>query len=73
MTNNKDTIITGGKIYKRCIYCNKLVRINKPIVGAMHICVDKETREFKRKIHQKQPLPNKDQLQIINNYYDQQQ
>lgn len=39
-------IVTGGKIYDVCGYCNNLVRLNKPIVGSMHICVSPDERSY---------------------------
>ena len=35
----KNVIIVGGKIYARCSACGKIVRINKPIIGDIHVCV----------------------------------
>jgi hypothetical protein len=35
-------IETHGKLYDRCRRCGKLVRLNKPIFGAMHFCVTPE-------------------------------
>lgn len=35
---NPNLIITNGKIYGYCLNCGKLVRINKPIIGSMHVC-----------------------------------
>ena len=31
-------IVTGGKIYETCGRCGKLVRLNKPIFGSLHVC-----------------------------------
>lgn len=36
---NKDNyIIVGNKIYLTCAGCGKLVRVNKPLLGELHIC-----------------------------------
>ena len=41
MTNDQEeAIVTGGKIYMRCPACGKLVRVNKPIIGSLHVCAD---------------------------------
>lgn len=31
-------IVTGGKIYEWCAQCGRLVRLNKPILGSLHVC-----------------------------------
>ena len=31
-------LVTDGKIYATCPNCHKMVRINKPIVGDLHLC-----------------------------------
>ena len=35
------TIFTSrkGKIYGVCAHCEQLIRIDKPILGSLHICV----------------------------------
>lgn len=37
-------IVTGGKLYERCGYCQGLVRLNKPILGSLHFCLSPEDR-----------------------------
>jgi hypothetical protein len=46
-----DYIIAGNKMYQKCVYCNELVRINKPIFGSMHLCVSEEVRKEINKIN----------------------
>jgi hypothetical protein len=33
-----DSIVLGNKIYQVCSDCRQVVRINKPLLGSMHIC-----------------------------------
>lgn len=33
-------IVAGGKIYAVCSMCGRLIRINKPIFGSLHICYE---------------------------------
>lgn len=28
--------------WRRCCYCGKVVRINKPLFGSMHVCLTEE-------------------------------
>lgn len=28
----------GNKIYARCHSCGQVVRLNKPIIGSLHVC-----------------------------------
>lgn len=30
--------VEGGKVYEVCHICGQVVRVNKPIVGSMHLC-----------------------------------
>lgn len=32
-------LVVGKKIYVTCEACETLVRINKPLIGSLHICV----------------------------------
>ena len=41
-------IIVGNKIYERCADCGALVRVNKFLFGALHICLSPEEIEQKR-------------------------
>jgi len=38
--DGRDTkfLVADGKIYATCPNCGKLVRIDKPILGDLHIC-----------------------------------
>ena len=36
--SNEDVIVTNGKIYKTCGKCGKLVRVNKFMIGSLHVC-----------------------------------
>lgn len=29
-----------GKVYNKCGACGKMVRLNKPVIGSLHICVE---------------------------------
>ena len=40
-------LIAGNKIYQRCSYCNKLVQLNKWLVGSVHICLTEKEIEKK--------------------------
>lgn len=42
-----ETLIVGGKLYQRCGYCMNLVQINKPLLGALHLCLTDEERAAK--------------------------
>lgn len=33
-----EIIEIAGKIYGKCANCHKLVRIDKPIFGSLHLC-----------------------------------
>jgi hypothetical protein len=37
-------IIAGNGIYETCRDCGKLVRLNKPVFGALHFCLSPEER-----------------------------
>ena len=30
--------VIGSKVYATCDACNKLIRINKPFFGSLHLC-----------------------------------
>jgi len=32
-------LVAGGKLYDRCVRCDSLVRVNKPLLGSAHICL----------------------------------
>lgn len=36
--STEDVIVTNGKIYKTCGKCGKLVRVNKFMIGSLHVC-----------------------------------
>lgn len=36
-------IIAGNKIYSQCKECLKFVRVNKFILGSMHLCEERES------------------------------
>ena len=38
--------VIGRTIYCQCARCNKVVRVNKPIIGSMHLCAMNDTRRF---------------------------
>ena len=33
-----EIVLSGGKLYGLCPKCGKLVRINKPLLGSLHLC-----------------------------------
>ena len=33
-----DTFIVGNKLMARCQTCGKIIRLDKPIFGSLHIC-----------------------------------
>lgn len=41
-------IIAGNKIYDYCRDCGKLVRLNKPFFGDLHICLTEAELRAKR-------------------------
>lgn len=49
-------IVTNGKIYDKCDYCQKLVKINKAFFGSMHVCVSPQERA---KINEMEMMSNK--------------
>lgn len=40
-----DLIFAGNGIWGFCKYCHNLVRLNKPILGSLHICVTESERQ----------------------------
>lgn len=48
-------IVAGSGIYEKCANCGKLVRLNKPLFGSMHLCLTDE--EIKAKYYQRQFSP----------------
>jgi len=43
--NGLEIIIAGHKLYVICPVCNELVRINKPLLGDIHICKNLELKQ----------------------------
>lgn len=43
--NVSNLIIAGNKIYSVCPYCKKFIRINKPFVGSIHLCLSPKERD----------------------------
>ena len=39
--------IVGNQLLAVCDYCDKLVRLNKPILGDLHFCLTEEERAAK--------------------------
>ena len=39
---NQDTIVIGKQLWQQCQVCQQLVRINKTILGSLHICLSEE-------------------------------
>lgn len=53
-------IIAGSKIYEYCGVCGELVRINKFILGSIHICLSEEEikqKRFNNLNRQQPPMP----------------
>ena len=48
----QEVIVAGGKIYARCDDCRSLVRLNKPLIGAMHFCLTPEELAMKKQQEQ---------------------
>lgn len=44
--------IVGGKWYGQCTDCGKIVRINKPIFGSLHVCLNDDERVQKHRARQ---------------------
>jgi len=40
----KGTFVVGNKLYGKCIWCGKGIRINKPILGSLHLCLTEEEK-----------------------------
>lgn len=40
-------IIAGNGIYMVCLWCGKLVKLNKFIFGSLHVCLSEEERKEK--------------------------
>lgn len=50
-------IVTNGKIYDYCSDCGRLVRLNKPILGSLHICLTEEEKRYKRSVEAQKQAP----------------
>ena len=37
--------LSGGKIFGTCEMCEKVVRLDKPLIGSMHLCLEQEERQ----------------------------
>ena len=33
-----EILVTNGKIYERCKRCREIVRMNKWLIGSLHLC-----------------------------------
>ena len=42
-----EIIKVGNKLFGRCARCKKIVRINKPLIGDLHIC-EEENGQIKK-------------------------
>lgn len=38
------TFVVGNKLMSQCRYCRKILRVDKPIFGSLHICLSDEER-----------------------------
>lgn len=43
--SSNEYLVVGGKIYSTCDDCGKLVRVNKPLFGSLHVCIEDEDEE----------------------------
>jgi len=34
--------IAGKKMYAVCVNCDRIVRVNKPLLGDLHVCTERE-------------------------------
>lgn len=40
----------GNKLYCRCLTCGDVIRLNKPILGSLHLCLtDEEIKQRRSK------------------------
>ena len=39
----KYPVISNGKVFAKCQACGKVVQMNKPLLGSLHICVEAES------------------------------
>lgn len=37
---NGEPVTIGSKVYALCMNCKRIIRVNKPITGDIHICTD---------------------------------
>lgn len=37
-TTGRDVWLSAGRLFQRCAKCGKIVRVNKPIFGSLHVC-----------------------------------
>jgi len=40
LINGLKCFVVGNKIYTVCADCGKLVQVNKPIFGSLHVCAN---------------------------------
>lgn len=52
-------IIMGNSIYQRCNECGQLVKLNKFIVGSLHLCVTDEEKKQRMAFKSSQPVNTK--------------
>jgi hypothetical protein len=60
----------NGKLYGVCDNCGEIVRINKPIIGSLHLCRSEEERAELAKYPQLQGMLEdkiKENIKILNN------
>lgn len=49
------TFVVNGKWYGVCQDCGSLVRIDKPILGSMHLCITESERAARKKADKEAP------------------
>lgn len=47
----------GRRVYGRCYDCGELVRVDKPLLGSLHLCVTDEEAERRRQPVMDPPKP----------------
>ncbi len=53
-----DIVVVGDAMYRKCLDCQQIVRINKPVLGALHFCLSEEDRAaISRERHAPGPPP----------------
>jgi len=46
--NRGERVLVGHRVLAKCPACDKIIRVNKPIIGDLHLCSE-EAAEAERK------------------------